>query len=74
MSRSFGGTLVTSRPPMMMPPSSMSSRPASIRSAVDLPEPDGPTRTRNSPSVTSNDSSSTARTGGLPEKIREALT
>ncbi len=30
---------------------STSSRPASMRSAVDLPEPDGPTSTMNSPSV-----------------------
>ena len=31
----------------------MSSSPASIRSAVVLPHPEGPTRTRNSPSATS---------------------
>ncbi len=74
MSRPFGGTLVTSLPPMWMAPSSTSSRPASMRSAVDLPEPDGPTSTRNSPSLTSRDSSSTARTGGLPENTRDALT
>ena len=73
MSRSLGCTLVTSRPPMEMLPSSMSSNPASIRSAVDLPDPDGPTSTRNSPSVTSRSSASTARTGGDPAKTREAL-
>jgi hypothetical protein len=31
-------------------PPEIVSRPAIIRSAVDLPQPDGPTRTRNSPS------------------------
>ena len=66
MSRFFGGTLVTSRPPIRIRPSLMSSRPASMRSAVDLPEPDGPTSTRNSPSVICRFSLSTARTGGLP--------
>ena len=34
-------------------PSVMSSSPATIRSAVVLPQPDGPTRTTNSPSATS---------------------
>src|SRR3954452_7371796 len=35
---------------MKMPPSSTSSSPASIRKAVDLPEPEGPTSTSSSPS------------------------
>src|ERR1700733_6590659 len=35
----------------------MSSRPATIRSAVVFPHPDGPTRTMNSPSATSRSSS-----------------
>src|SRR6476646_7526494 len=43
-----------------MPPASTSSRPASIRSAVVLPEPDGPTSTMNSPSAMSRSSASTA--------------
>ena len=50
MSRSLAGTLVTSRSPMRIEPSSTGSSPASIRSVVDLPHPDGPTSTRNSPS------------------------
>jgi hypothetical protein len=37
---------------MRIVPSLMSSSPAIIRSAVVLPQPDGPTRTRNSPSAT----------------------
>src|SRR3954470_20146016 len=50
MSRSFGASAVTSRSPMWIDPSSTGSSPASIRSVVDLPHPDGPTSTRNSPS------------------------
>ena len=60
MSRSFGGTDVTSRSPMWIVPSSTGSSPASIRSVVDLPQPDGPTSTRNSPSATSRSRWSTA--------------
>ena len=36
-------------PSMAIDPEVMSSSPASIRSVVDFPHPDGPTRTRNSP-------------------------
>ncbi|CAB4787238.1 unannotated protein [freshwater metagenome] len=60
MSRSFGATFVTSRSPIRMRPSSISSRPANIRSDVDLPQPDGPTRTKNSPSLTVRFNLSTA--------------
>src|SRR5512140_495802 len=48
MSRSFGATSFTTRPPMSIVPSEISSRPAIIRRAVDLPQPDGPTSTMNS--------------------------
>ena len=54
------GTRVTSRSPMRIRPSSTGSRPASIRSVVVLPQPDGPTRTRNSPSATSRSIPGTA--------------
>src|SRR5258705_3480008 len=40
----------TERPPMRMSPSLGCSRPAIIRSSVVLPHPDGPSRTRYSPS------------------------
>src|SRR2546423_6793482 len=50
MSRSFDSTSFTTLPSMAMVPSVMSSRPASMRSKVDLPQPDGPTSTMNSPS------------------------
>src|SRR5512133_479907 len=62
MSRCRGARSVTSRPPIWIPPSVTSSRPAIIRNSVDLPQPDGPTRTTNSPSSISSDTSSTATT------------
>src|SRR6478609_8667019 len=54
-SRSLGGTLFTTRSPMRISPDVMFSRPAIIRSRVDLPHPDGPTSTTNSPSRISTD-------------------
>ena len=51
MSRSFGGTLFTTRSPMRISPAVMFSRPAIMRSSVDLPQPEGPTSTTNSPSA-----------------------
>src|SRR5579883_1057202 len=45
-----------------MPPSVISSRPAIERRMVDFPQPDGPTRTRNSLSLTSMVTSLTAVT------------
>src|SRR5687768_4186749 len=50
MSRSLGARSLTTFPPIRSSPSEMSSSPAIIRSAVDLPQPDGPTRIMNSPS------------------------
>ena len=43
-----------------MSPEVMSSRPTIIRSSVDFPQPDGPTRIMNSPSATSMLTSLTA--------------
>src|SRR6516165_8108432 len=51
MSRSLGGTSLTTRSPIVTVPALMSSSPATILRAVDLPQPDGPTSTMNSPSV-----------------------
>src|SRR5580692_6906365 len=48
MSRSFGGRSLTTSPPIEMSPEVTSSRPAIMRSVVDLPQPDGPTSTTNS--------------------------
>src|SRR5438105_8756368 len=64
MSRCCGATLLTTRSPIRIRPSETFSSPASMRSAVVLPEPDGPTRTMNSPSWMSRSSASTA--GGAP--------
>ena len=60
MSRSFGGTSLTTRSPMLTSPWLITSRPATIRSAVVLPQPDGPTRTMNSLSAMSRSSACTA--------------
>src|SRR5882762_8744307 len=60
MSRSRGARSVTSRPPMRISPEVASSRPPTMRRTVVLPEPDGPTSTRTSPSATSRSSEETA--------------
>src|SRR5215831_15595352 len=48
--RLAGGTLLTSTPSISIRPPVTSSSPAISRSKVDLPQPDGPTKTTNSPS------------------------
>src|SRR5689334_19522880 len=53
MSRSAGSTSLTTRPPMSISPPEMVSSPATMRSSVDLPQPEGPTSTQNWPSPTS---------------------
>src|SRR5450631_453811 len=53
MLRSRGATSLTRLPSIAIVPPEMSSRPAIMRSAVDLPDPDGPTSTMNSRSFTS---------------------
>src|SRR2546423_11029821 len=63
MSRSFGGTSLTTSPSTAISPPVMSSRPAIMRSVVDLPQPDGPTRTTNSRSLMARLMSLTAVTG-----------
>src|SRR5712691_201181 len=60
-SRRRAGRSLTTVPPIRISPALMSSRPAAIRSAVVLPQPDGPTKTMNSPSWTERERSSTAR-------------
>ena len=47
--RAVGGSPPTERPSISMSPVVNSSRPANKRSRVLLPQPDGPTSTRNSP-------------------------
>src|SRR3954469_22684745 len=58
--RSRGALSFTRWPPMIMSPLVMSSSPTSIRSSVDFPHPDGPTRIMNSPSAMSRLTSLTA--------------
>src|SRR2546423_856429 len=65
-SRERGGRSVTSRSPIEIVPPLASSRPAITRRSVDLPQPEGPTSTRNSPLPMVKDTSSTAVT--LPAK------
>ena len=60
MSRSREGTWLTTRSPIRTTPLEISSSPATIRSAVVLPQPDGPTSTMNSPSAMSRSRESTA--------------
>ena len=50
MLRSAGRTPFMLRPLITISPEVMSSSPAIMFSSVDLPQPDGPTSTRNSPS------------------------
>ena len=60
--RLAGGTCVTSPPRSRMRPLVGSSKPAIMRSVVVLPQPDGPSIEKNSPSWISNETSSTATT------------
>ncbi len=48
--RSAAGTSLTRLPSSRISPALGFSRPAMMRSSVDFPQPDGPTKTTNSPS------------------------
>src|SRR3990172_6331204 len=50
-----GGKSLTTCPPMRISPAVGSSSPAIIRRSVVFPQPDGPSRTRNSPSLVARD-------------------
>src|SRR3982750_613911 len=71
MSRSAGGRLLTTRSPMEMVPEDMPSSPAIMRSSVDLPQPEGPTSTTNSPSGMSTLTPCSTSTG--PKALRTFL-
>ena len=60
MSRSLAGTSFTTRPSMESVPDEIVSRPAIIRNVVDLPQPEGPSSTMNSPSAMVTSTLSTA--------------
>jgi hypothetical protein len=50
--RSAAGIAFTTSLPMAISPPVMGSSPAIIRRSVDLPQPEGPTKTQNSPCST----------------------
>src|SRR3990172_5535026 len=60
--RARGGRSLTACPPIRISPAVGRSSPAMIRSKVVFPHPDGPRRTRNSPSLVDRFTPSTART------------
>ncbi len=65
--RLAGGVSVASWPSIRMRPPDVSSSPAISRSRVDLPQPDGPTKTTNSPSLMSR--SSGGMTSTSPKRL-----
>src|SRR3954462_9580746 len=68
MPRLAGGRLSTTWPPMLMHPEVCVSSPAMIRNKVDLPQPEAPSRTMNSPSAMSM--STPFSTSVLPNDLR----
>ncbi len=58
--RWFGGTARMLLPPMRMSPASGLMKPATMRSSVVLPQPEGPRIEKKLPRATSSDRSSTA--------------
>src|SRR5882672_7914176 len=69
-SRAAGSAWVMSCPSSRIEPLAGSTSPAIPFSSVDLPQPDGPSSTRNSPPATSSDTSSTMR---VPPRAIESL-
>ena len=58
--RCQGGSRVTSLPPSVTWPALGSMKPATMRRVVVLPQPEGPSSTRNSPSAMPSETSRTA--------------
>src|SRR5205823_9022720 len=58
----WGGRGVARPPSMQTSPASGATKPAMLRSAGVLPQPDGPSRVKNSPAATWSEKSSSART------------
>src|SRR5882672_11068347 len=65
--RFSGGRVVITRPSNSTDPVSGDSSPATIRSVVVLPQPDGPSRPKNSPRSTAIETSATA--GVAPKRL-----
>src|SRR3954447_20448914 len=72
MLRSFGCSRLTTRSPIATSPEVTGSSPAIMRSKVDLPHPEGPSRTTNSPSAMARSSPSITLT--LPYALLTSLT
>ncbi len=73
MSRSLAGTWFMTRPSIESSPEVMRSSPAIIRRMVDLPHPEGPSRTMNSPF---SHPEADVRDGRLPgplEELRQSI-
>ena len=68
--RKRGGKEVTGLSPKKMSPASGSTKPASMRNRVVLPQPDGPNKKNNSPAAISSVTSSRATVG--PKCLRTA--
>jgi hypothetical protein len=66
MSRSLAGTWLMIWPSTETVPDVIGSSPAIILSTEDLPQPDGPSRTMNSPSATVRLTSLTASSAAAP--------
>ena len=69
--RLYGLACVTSSSPIRIAPSVGSSRPATIRSVVVLPQPDGPSSAKNDPDGIVRDRSSTAT--NVPNRLVTSL-
>src|SRR5215470_14147879 len=72
--RARGGTSLTTSPPIRISPDVAFSRPAMMRRNVVLPQPDGPSSTKNSPSRTAKLMPSTATTSPNCLRIFVAVT
>src|SRR6476661_4756100 len=68
MSRLEGCRSLTTWPPILISPELIDSRPAIVLSKVDLPQPDGPTRTRKPPF--SSEMSIPLRISRAPKRLR----
>src|SRR5947207_1879673 len=73
MRRSRGVASLTTTPPIRISPEVGSSSPAIIRKRVVLPEPDGPSSTRNSPSRLSRFTPTTASSFAFLNRFVSAL-
>ena len=73
MSRLRAATPFTTFPPISTTPLLIDSSPAIMRNNVDLPQPDGPTKTTNSPSSISRSTDLTAVIAPPPNVLLNSL-